>query len=181
VTRTQEIRAEIARLYQGGPVLAVDPDAETPGGALWSPTPPRAWSWGGNGTGAALAQPSAVEDFLALHRPGLVIIEAPLPTGGAWAANMAPQNIVRGGWLWLCAVAYIPSILLPPGVWQPAICGPVRGEGAYKKAYKAHARGLLEGKAVNEDAAAALCMLEFALGALGHELPTEIIRGAPCA
>ena len=109
-----------------------------------------------------------------LRKPGLVVIEAALPTGGQWAGAMHAQNQVRGGWAWLATVAGIPVVMLPPGVWQPAIVGSQRGEGAYKKAYKARARELL-GRAVNEDAAAALCMLEFTLRALGHELPAEIL------
>lgn len=129
-----------------------------------------------HGTGAALATPAGAADVLTRYRPGLTVIEAPLPTGGAWAGTMHAQNMVRGGWAWICAIHDVPVVLLPPGVWQPAICGAQRGKGSYKKAYKAHARALL-GRAVNEDAAAALCMLEFALRALGHELPAEILSG----
>lgn len=176
MSRTREIQAEIFAAYRGGPVLAIDPDATTPGAALWRPTPPRAWSWGGNGTGAPLADPCRARDLLEAVGPGLVVIEAALPTGGQWAGAMHAQNQVRGGWAWLCAIESIPTVMLPPGVWQPAICGPVRGQGAYKKAYKAHASDLLGGRAVNEDAAAALCMLEFALRALGRELPSEITQ-----
>ena len=178
MTRTQKIQAAIRAAYRGGRVLAIDPDATHPGAAQWDPKPPRAWSWGGNSTGIALADPAAVASLLGgICRPGLAVIEAPLPTGGAWAGAMHAQNMVRGGWVWACAIHGVPTVLLPPGVWQPAICGAQRGEGGYKKAYKAHARALL-GRAVNEDAAAALCMLEFALRALGHELPAEILSGS---
>lgn len=178
MNRTQEIQAQIRAAYTGGRVLAIDPDATHPGAALWSPEPARAWSWGGNSTGVALADPRGARDVLERHKPDLVVIEAPLPTGGAWAGAMHAQNMIRGGWAWLCAIRGVPAVLLPPGVWQPAICGPWSkgGAGAYKKAYKARARALL-GRAVNEDAAAALCMLEFALRAIGHELPAEILTG----
>jgi hypothetical protein len=177
VTRTQEIRAQIAEClrypFPFAPILAIDPDAHTPGAAYWfrGTVGPVAFAWGGNRTGAALATPDGARGILATLSPGLVLIEAPLASGGAHAASMHGQNLVRGGWSWLAQLAGATVILIPPGVWQPSICGPVRGEGAYKRAYKAHAAKLLRTTRVNEDAAAALCMLDFALRAIGEPIP----------
>lgn len=180
MTATAKIQAAILAAYRGGPVLTIDPDAHTPGAACWTPagdtTLARARVWGGNATGAALVDPNASRAILARLSPGLVVVEAPLASGGQWAASMHGQNIVRGGWLWLCAIDGVPCVQEPPGVWQYPICR--NTPGPRKPTYKRHARELLGVKSINEDAAAALCMLVFALGALGHELPADLSMGA---
>lgn len=192
MTRTQEIRAQITEWGIGykwdvghnrdhRPILAIDPDAHTPGAAYWlrGTVVPVAFAWGGNRTGAPLATPDGARAVLEALSPGLVLIEAPLASGGAHAASMHGQNLVRGGWAWLAQLAGATVILIPPGVWQPAICGAVRGEGAFKRAYKAHAAGLLRTSRVNEDMAAALCMLDFALRAIGESVPSTVNPYAP--
>ena len=179
MTATSELCTAMVAAYRGGPVLTIDPDCETPGAAHWTPedgaTLPRARVWGGNSTGAALADPNASRAILARLSPGLVVVEAPLASGGQWSAYMHPQNIVRGGWVWLCALEGVPCVLLPPGIWQYPICR--NTPGPRKPTYKRHARELLGVKSINEDAAAALGILEFALWALGHELPADLSVG----
>jgi hypothetical protein len=184
VSKTDEIRAEIkAARQRPGSILAIDPDAHTPGAALWSPPSEahedgRCWVWGGNRTGEALACPTRSEDVLRALMPSLVLIEAQ-KSGRDTSHQMAAQNIVRGGWAWLCAISYVPYVMVPPKIWQGAICGwGLRGKGAYKIAYKARA-SKRAGRAMNEDAAAALGILEFGLGALGHDLPDTIQLACP--
>ena len=180
-TVTEQLRATMRALYRGGSVLTIDPDAHTPGAASWHPgivtTMAHAHVWGGNATGAPLADPNAARGILARLSPGLVVVEAPLHSGGQWASRMHGQNIVRGGWVWLCALEGRPCLQLPPDTWQRPVCAST--PGPRKPTYKRHARELLGVKAINEDAAAALCMLEFVLGALGHALPADLSVGVP--
>ncbi len=198
VTRTQEVIQQLQAAYaEGGKgaILTIDPDAATPGVAIWTPpTPARlheshdhtrsaAWSWGGNLTSAALVTPQGASRLLHYLGPllSLVVIEDGIASGGAHAGSMGAQNLVRGGWYWLARLR-VPTILLPPPVWQRAICGVVRGgEGVYKQAYKAHARGLLDKAAVNEDQAAALCMLDFVTDSVValDTLPRSEIKSIP--
>ena len=159
-------------------ILVIDPDKNTAGAAYWAQTREdgSCWVWGGDKGGAPLVDPRAAQSILAALTPDLVMVEAPISGGGAFARSMHPQNVVRGGWLWLAGLAGIPVVQLAPASWQPSVC---KDKGPRKPQYKAHARAILGGP-VNEDAAAALCMLEFALGIMGRALPHEIKRCSPC-
>ena len=158
-------------------VLAIDPDSTHPGAAHWPGTGDRPVRvWGGDKAGERLADPVSVQALLRDIEPAILVIEGPLAHGWASALECIA---VRGGWQWLAALAGVPSIVVAPSVWQYAQHGPQSGVGAYKKAYKAHAARLCGVPKINEDRAAALGLLQFAVRALGHELPATILLGAP--
>jgi hypothetical protein len=157
-------------------VLAIDPDKTHPGAACWSSRRNTVYVWGGDKAGELLVNPEHVQGLLLQVAPAILVIEGPLAKGWASALECIA---VRGGWQWLAALAGVPSIVVSPTVWQYAQHGPLKGAGAYKKAYKAHAVKLCGVPRVNEDRAAALGLLEFAVSALGHELPTSIQLGVP--
>jgi hypothetical protein len=158
-------------------VLAIDPDKTHPGAAHWPGTVDRpARVWGGDKAGERLTDPLHVQALLCDLSPVILVIEGPLAKG--WAAALE-CIAVRGGWQWLAALAGVPSIVVAPTVWQYAQHGPLTGKGTYKTAYKAHAAKLCGVPKINEDRAAALGLLEFAVRALGHELPDKIQLGAP--
>ena len=160
-------------------MLAIDPDAHTPGVAVWDPATLAVLAWGGNNTGTAAGTPDGARAILERLEPGLVIIEAPLANGGPWAASMHQQNIVRGGWVWLATLAGAPVVMIPPGVWQWPLTRGVRGSAAAKAAYKSHARALTNVATINEDAAAAIGIMAFALGALGGRAESWAVGRAP--
>jgi hypothetical protein len=158
-------------------VLAIDPDKTHPGAAHWpGPGDRPTRVWGGDKAGEQLVRPRYALDLLEQLSPVILVIEGPLAKG--WAAALE-CIAVRGGWQWLAALAGVPSIVVSPTVWQYAQHGPLTGAGAYKKAYKAHAAKLCGVPKINEDRAAALGLLQFAVRALGHELPDSIQLGAP--
>jgi hypothetical protein len=191
-TATEKTRADIREAwialddpepngtYRPCGVLAVDPDKTHPGAAYWT-----GWNddpvrvWGGDKAGEQLVRPRYALDLLENLSPVILVIEGPLAKG--WAAALE-CIAVRGGWQWLAQLAGVPSIVVSPTVWQYAQHGPLTGKGAYKTAYKAHAARLCGVLKINEDRAAALGLLQFAVRALGHELPDTIQLGAPdCA
>jgi hypothetical protein len=161
-------------------VLAIDPDKTHPGAAHWpGPGDRPARVWGGDKAGERLTDPLHVQGLLCDLSPTILVIEGPLAKG--WVAALE-CIAVRGGWQWLAQLAGVPSIVVSPTVWQYAQHGPLTGKGAYKTAYKAHAARLCGVLKINEDRAAALGLLQFAVRALGHELPDTIQLGAPdCA
>ena len=179
MSRSREISLEIRRAARPGRVLAIDPDAHTPGVAVWDPATLAVLAWGGNSTGTAAGTPDGARAILERLEPGLVIIEAPLTNGGPWAASMHGQNIVRGGWVWLATLSRAPVILIPPGVWQWPLTRGARGSAAAKQAYKAHARALAGVSTINEDAAAAIGIMVFALGALDVRADSWAVGRAP--
>ena len=132
---------------------------------------------------SGMANPTKVVGFLDLAGnwdPSLALVMA----GAIGAALPAFTMARKRSTAWAgCALA-LPSATQ---IDAPLVLGSLtfgvgwglRGAGIYKKTYKAHAAELL-GHKTNEDAAAALGILEFGLGALGVGLPPEITTGAPC-
>ena len=156
-----------------GDILAIDPDATTPGAALWTRHDALARAWGGDASGRTLATPDGARALLESLTPSsVVLVEAPLSGRSPFPQSLHAQAIVRGGWVWLATLAGHTVIQVPPHAWQRSVCP--TGTRDHKAAYKALARAWLGLERVNEDIASALGILRYALDSSGLAWSTAI-------
>lgn len=174
-----EFAAAVRRIAPSS-VLVIDPDAHTPG-AAYAETREDApcWVWGGNKSGAPLACPDAADRILESLSPSLVIIERALTNGGQWAKSMPEQNNVRGGLYWACKRTGIPVVFAKPESWEALAMFRGYPGSTRKKRYRAYARERSQTTGGNEDADAALCIMDYTFIALGLPVPREIHYGKP--